>query len=117
VLTSGDDGQLIFVARPGKMNQSVSFLNVLDPSTGQNVSGLDDAVFATDREGTFYLSDTTNNRVLKIDVDDIDIGSLFASVGSLNELAVVDIHTGITTPLVSNLNGPHGLEFVPKHER
>jgi hypothetical protein len=59
------------------------------------------------------LSDTTNNRVLKIDVDDIDIGSLFASVGSLNELAVVDIHTGITTPLVSNLNGPHGLEFVP----
>jgi sugar lactone lactonase YvrE len=117
VLTSGDDGQLIFVAHPGKVHQSVSFLNVLDPSTGQNVSGLDDAVFATDREGTFYLSDTTNNRVLKIDVDDIDIGSLFASVGSLNELAVVDIHTGITTPLVSNLNGPHGLEFVPKHER
>jgi len=33
--------------------------------------------------------------------------------GSLKELAVVDIHTGLTTPLVSNLNGPHGLEFVP----
>jgi len=31
----------------------------------------------------------------------------------LNELAVVDIHTGVTKSLVSNLNGPHGLKFVP----
>lgn len=117
VLTSGDDGQLIFVGQPGTTNQSVSFLNVLDPGTGLNVSGLDDAVFATAREGTFYLADTTNNRVLKIDVDDLHIGSLFASVGSLNELAVVDINTGFTAPLVGNLNGPHGLEFVPKNGR
>jgi hypothetical protein len=113
MLSSGDDGQLLVVGQPGTPNQSVSFLTLLDPSTGLAVSGLDDAVFATARRGTFYLADTGNNRVLKIEVDHVPAGSLFASIGSLNELAVVDIHTGLTTPLVSNLNGPHGLEFVP----
>jgi len=112
MLTSGDDGQLLFVEKPGKPDQSVSFLTLLDPSTGLAVSGLDDAVFATAREGTLYLADTSNNRVLKIDVDHIPVGTLFASVGSLNQLTVVDIHTGLTSPFVSNLNGPHGLEFV-----
>lgn len=113
MLSSGDDGQLIFVGQPGTTNQSVSFLTLLDPSTGLHVSGLDDAVFATADQGSFYLADTKNNRVLKIDVDDLAIGSLFASVGSLNELAAVDIHSGLTTALVSGLNGPHGLEFLP----
>jgi|SRR5579864_436423 len=114
MLSSGDDGQLLFVAQPGMSNQSVSFLTVLDPSTGFAVSGLDDAVFATARKGTFYLADTGNNRILKIEVDHVPVGLLFASVGSLNQLTVVDLHTGITTPFVSNLNGPHGLEFVSK---
>ena len=113
MLSSGDDGQLLFVGQPGTANQSVSFLTLLDPSTGLAVSGLDDAVFTTARRGTFYLADTGNNRVLKIDVDNVPIGTLFASVGSLNQLTVVDIHTGLTTPFISNLNGPHGLEFVP----
>jgi hypothetical protein len=117
MLTSGDDGQLIFVEKPGRPDQSVSFLQLLDPSTGLAVSGLDDAVFATATKGIFYLADTNNNRILKIEVDHVPVGSLFASVGSLNELAVVDIHTGLTTPLVSNLNGPHGLEFVPNTDK
>src|SRR6202008_2097306 len=34
MLTSGDDGQLLFVEKPGKPDQSVSFLTLLDPSTG-----------------------------------------------------------------------------------
>jgi len=112
ILSSGDDGQLIFVEKPGSPDQAVSFLTLLDPSTGLHVSGLDDAVFATARKGIFYLADTGNNRILKIEVDHVPVGALFASIGSLNELAVIDIHTGLATPFVSNLNGPHGLEFV-----
>ena len=116
MLSSGDDGQLVFVEKPGRPNQSVSFLTLLDPSTGLAVSGLDDAVFATAREGTFYLADTGNNRILKIEVDHVPVGALFASIGSLKELAVVDMHTGKATRFVGNLNGPHGLEFTPKAE-
>jgi hypothetical protein len=116
MLSSGADGQLIFVEKPGRPDQSVSFLQLLDPNTGLAVSGLDDAVFATATEGTFYLADTSSNRILKIEVDHVGIGTLFASVGSLNQLTVVDLHTGFTSPFVSNLKGPHGLEFIPRSD-
>ena len=116
MLSSDADSQLIFVGQPGTMKQSVSFLTLLDPSTGLAVSGVDDAVFATADKGSFYLSDTHNNRILKIDAANLAIGSLYASLGGLNEFATVDIHTGLVTALVSNLNGPHGLEFLPNTE-
>jgi hypothetical protein len=112
MLTSGDDGQLILVSHPGTPAQAVSFIQLLDQS-GSPVSGLDDALFVTDRKGIFLLADTSNNRVLAIEVDEISSGSLFASVGSLNEFATVDLTTGKVTALVSNLRGPHGLVFVP----
>ncbi len=114
MLTSGDDGQLIFVKNPTLLTQSVAFLNVLDPATGANVSGLDDAVFVTAAKGIFYLADTKNNQVLAIYASGLPIGSLFASVGSLNQLVAVDIKTGNVTPYVSKLNGPHGLVFAAK---
>jgi hypothetical protein len=112
MLSSGADGQLIFVSDPGSAHQSVSFLQLLDPS-GAPVSGLDDAVFVTDERGTFYLTDTNNNRVLKIEVEDLVKDSLFASVGSLNELASVNIKTGTVTAFLPGLNGPHGILFLP----
>jgi sugar lactone lactonase YvrE len=112
ILTSGDDGQLIFVSKPGSPDQSVSFLSLLDPS-GAPVKGLDDAVFATDERGTFYVTDTNNNRVLKIDAEDLPKGSLYACVGSLNEFTSVDLKTGKVTALISGLNGPHGILFLP----
>jgi hypothetical protein len=119
-LTSGADGQLIFVAHPGTDEQAVSFLSLLDPS-GNPVSGLDDAVFATAERGVFYLADTSNNRVLAIKVADVESGSLFASVGSLNELVSVNLKTGKVSAFVKSadnlpLSGPHGLVFQPQHE-
>jgi sugar lactone lactonase YvrE len=112
MLSSGDDGQLIFVSHPGSQDQSVSFLTLLDPS-GANVHGLDDAVFVTDERGTFYVTDTGNNRVLKIEAEDLAKGSLFASVGSLQEFASVDLKTGKLTAVLPGLNGPHGILFLP----
>jgi hypothetical protein len=112
MLTSGNDGQLIFVAKPGTSEQAVSFLQLRDQS-GNAVSGLDDAVFATTHEGTFWLTETGANRVLKIKAEDLPVGSLYACVSSVNALVSVNLKTGVVTPVVSNLNAPHGLEFVP----
>jgi hypothetical protein len=119
-LSSGADGQLIFVGHPGTNQQAVSFLNLLDQN-GSPVSGLDDAVFATAERGVFYLTDTGNNRVLAITVEDLESGSLFASIGSLNALVSVNLKTGKVTPFIKSadniaLKAPHGLLFQPQRE-
>jgi hypothetical protein len=111
MLTSGDDGQLVFVAHPGREEQAVSFLTLLDPITHLHVTGLDDAVFVTARRGVFYLSDTGNNRILAIHADDLEFGSLYASVGSLNALVSVGLDSGELSTFAGNLNAPHGLAF------
>jgi len=117
MLTSGNDGQLIFVNDLEQATRSVSFLQLVD-STGKNVTGLDDAVFVLSPSGSFYVSDTGNNQVLKVDVTGLTPMSLYASVGSQNAVSSVDLPTGTATPFITaangtNLNSPHGLGFVP----
>jgi hypothetical protein len=103
MLTSGADSQLIFVDHPGQANQAVSFLQLIDPTTGNAPSSSDDAVFVTTPSGSFYVADTGNNRVLKVDVSDLQPMSLYASVTGLNMLANVDMKTGSVTPLLTNV--------------
>jgi hypothetical protein len=115
MLTSGADGQLIFVLASEDEHSKVAFLSLLDPKRAA-VTGLDDALFATSGAGTFYLTDTGNNRVLKIEAQDIAVGTLYACVGSLNEFGKVNLETGVVTSVVNSLKAPHGLAFVPKSD-
>ena len=112
MLTSGDDGQLIFVHNLEQFTRSISFLTVLDPTSGKHVSGLDDTVFALSPTGSFYVADTGNNQVLKVDVTGVIPMSLYASVGSMNAVVSVDMKTGMATPFITNLKSPHGLAFA-----
>jgi hypothetical protein len=117
MLTSGADGQLIFVNDLEQATPSVSFLQLLD-APGKNSSNLDDAVWVTSPSGSFYVSDTGNNRILKVDVTGLTPMSLYASVGSQNAVSSIDLPTGLATPFITaasgtNLNAPHGLAFVP----
>jgi hypothetical protein len=110
MLTSGSDGQVIFVHDVALPTRSVSFLNIIDPTTSKNVSGLDDVVFATTPSGSFYVADTGNNQILKVDVTGLTPLSLFAASGS--SVSSVNLKTGVATPFIINLNAPHGLAFV-----
>lgn len=109
-LSSGDDGTLTFIHNPGA-GQTVSFLQLLD-ANGAPVSGLDDAQTVTSQDGTFYLAETKNNDILKIDVTGLTIGDIYADVGSLNVLGDVSQSTGTVSALLSGLGSPHGLAFV-----
>ena len=112
MLTSGADGQLIFVNDLEQPTRSISFLQLLD-TTGKNVTNLDDAAFVLAPSGSFYVADTGNNQILKVDVTGLAPMSLYASVGSENAVAIVNLQTGTATPFITNLNSPHGLGFAP----
>jgi hypothetical protein len=106
ILTSEADHAFTIIHDPGTTLQSASFLT-LPASAGTP----DDAIMPDAKSGTFYLSDQGDNRVLAIRLTDINTHDLYASVG--NNFDQIDTKTGGVTTLVGNLNGAHGLLFLP----
>jgi hypothetical protein len=120
LLTSGDDGAIIDIKHPGTATQSVTFTPIQGLPSGP--AGLDDVIKPGASAGTFYLTDTNDNRVLAFHVTGLNVNDYYANVGSLNAFGQVDPTTGTFTPIVSEqnapgftLSAPHGLAFVPDH--
>jgi hypothetical protein len=116
LLTNGDGGVIIDIKNPGTPHQTVFFTPVQGvPTSG---AGLDDVIQLNATAGTFYISvtgggNTGAGQVLKVHVTGLIEQDYYASVGSLHAFGQVDPATGKFIPLVSGLNGPHGVEFVP----
>jgi hypothetical protein len=117
LFASGADQTIIDVHNPGTAHQSVSFTQVQGVPAA---AGLDDVLKVDASAGTFYLSDTADNRVLTVHATDLNPNDYYASVG--NAFGEVDPHTGQFTALVSAANAPgfkfgsaHGVEFVADH--
>jgi hypothetical protein len=86
-------------------------------ANGAPVSAMDDTQFITSSHGILYASATTGGagglgEVDKFNVN-LPVGTLLASIGSLDEIAIVDQSTGNLTPFLTGLDGIHGLDFVP----
>lgn len=111
VQTSGDRNALVFIANPGEASQKVSYLPLTGPHHVK-VTGLDDSMFVTAASGRLFITETGANRVMVADLTGVTPGSLLANVGSLKALGLIDMKTGVVTPVASGLSGPHGLAFA-----
>lgn len=111
LLTSEND-IIIDVQNPGTAHQAVAFTQI------QGVTGkLDDVIKVDASAGTFYLSDTADNRVLTVHMTGLNPNDYYASVG--DAFGQVDPLTGQFTVLVTAADTPgfkfgsaHGAEFV-----
>jgi hypothetical protein len=117
LLTSGADGVIVDIQNPGTPSQAIAFTQIQGVTPGN--AGLDDVIRPGASSGTFYLSDTKDNRVLAFHVTGLNVNAYYASVGSLHAFGQVDPTTGVFTPLVDASNapgmtfsGPHGVTFV-----
>lgn len=108
ILTSDHDAALTFIYNPGTAQQTESFVNLPAGSTG-----LDDAIVPTSASGTFYVSNLGANDVLKVAVTGLNTSDIYISVGSENAVVQIDPNTGAATPIITGLNAPHGVMFVP----
>jgi hypothetical protein len=108
ILTSDHDASLTIINHPGTAQQSASFVNL--PA---GASGLDDAIMPTSTSGTFYISNGGGNDVLKVDVTGLNTKDIYLSVGSDNAVDQLDPTTGALTPVITGLNAPAGLMFIP----
>ena len=125
VLTSeGDgvptsDGRFTLIAHAGEMNQTVTNVRVTD-GMGNNVQGMDDVLFPGATAGTLYVTDTGTNNVYAITLKGLNPNTAIVSLGSFDEVGLVNLTTGVATPLLTGadfpdgtLNSPHGLDFIP----
>ncbi len=108
ILTSDHDASLTIIANPGTAQQTASFVNLPAGS-----SGLDDAIIPTSTSGTFYVSNSGANDVVKVAVTGLNPNDIYESVGSDNAVDQIDPKTGAITPIITGLNSPHGLMFLP----
>ncbi len=108
ILTSDHDASLTIISHPGTAQQSNSFITLPAGS-----SGLDDAIIPTASSGTFIISNGGANDVLKVNVTGLHTNDIYVSVGSDNAIDQLDPTTGALTPVITGLNSPHGIMFVP----
>ena len=108
VLTGGSDGALTFIQHPGTDQQTASFIALPAGATG-----LDDAVIPSASSGTFVVSDTKTNDIVKIAVSGLNVNDVYASVAGYNGIVQIDPTTGTVTQLATGITAPHGLAFIP----
>ena len=107
LLTGEADGAFIFVKHPGTAHQTESFVTLPAGDIP------DDAIMPTSHSGAFYISNQGANDIISVKVTGLNTHDLYADITSQNELVQIDPKTGAITPIVTGLNSPHGLAFVP----
>ena len=108
MLTSDHDAGLTFIHDPGTTAQTESFVQL--PAGN---SGLDDAIIPTSASGMFTIANGGANDVLKVNVTGLNTSDIYLALGSENAVVQIDPKTGAITPVITGLNSPHGMMFVP----
>jgi hypothetical protein len=116
---SGSNGVITLISDPGAANQTVEDVLVTD-GMGNNIEGMDDVLFPSATSGTLYVSDTDTVLVYAVKLSGLDLNSPIVSLGSFDELGIVNLETGVATPLLTSadvpdgsFDSPHGLDFIP----
>jgi hypothetical protein len=109
------DGRFTLISNPGTPLQSLTNVPVTN-SSGVNVNKLDDVLFPGAAAGTLYVTDTGANKVYAIGLTGLNPDTPIASLGSFDEVALVNPVTGsVGMALLTGLASTHGLAFsVPE---
>ncbi len=117
-------GVMSLIAHPDTPQQKVT--NYLVDEAGVNANALDDIIFPGAKSGWLYVAATGGNEVYKLWLTGLDPNAPIAAIGSLDEVAVLDLHSpstsgafgtaDVTTPLLMGIDGVHGMDFVAAPE-
>ncbi len=117
VMTSQDDGELLFVQKTSTTGGEGHVLHLLG---GVKV---DDTTFASAKHGFLLVADTAANAVYKIESANWGVGAAYSAMSGVDatktEAAVpgyvglLDLKSGALLPVVASMQAPHGMIFVP----
>lgn len=109
---ASSDGRYTLISSPGTPQQALTNIRVTN-AAGVNVNKMDDILFPGTTTGTLFVADTNANTVYAIVLSGLDPNTPIASLGSFNEVGLVNPTTGVVeSALLSNLQAPHGMAFI-----
>jgi len=107
VLDSQADAELIFVHHPGSADQSVFHLAL---TSGGNSTQIDDTVLASSSQGVILVSDRDAETVYSITAPFFGPSEAYSAGPTF--VGRLDTHSGVLTPIVTNMVSPHGMTFI-----
>lgn len=118
LLDSQGDSEVVLWHKPGSMNQSVLLIPLSSPfGTPQ----IDDTLFIPSDDGVMLVADTPANTVYMIHKAEFipgtsysaGVGAPDASGATVGFVGALDLNLGGITPIVTGLQSPHGMAFLP----
>jgi hypothetical protein len=125
VLDSQQDGELVIVQHPGRRCQNVLVVPLTSEAGGSTIGNttFDDTVFANSPQGELLVADKDSEAVYAIAAPYFAPGAAYSAVvvvstpitGSTVAAFVgqTNLTTGFVTPILSGLQNPGGMAFIP----
>jgi hypothetical protein len=63
--------------------------------------------------GTIFITDTTANAIFMLTKPYFPSNEVYTAANVVNDVGLVDLNTGVVTPVVTGFQGVHGLAFAP----
>jgi hypothetical protein len=69
--------------------------------------------FEASTSGTIFITDTTANAIYMLTKPYFPPNEVYTAANIVNDVGLVDLNTGIVTPVITGFQGVHGLAFAP----
>jgi hypothetical protein len=110
VLTSQADSELIFIRDPLGPNQHVGRLNI---TNGGTATTIDDTAFVPGPGTYLIFTDVAKDTIYRLDSTfGFEMGVAYSASDTAAIVAVLNLDSGVLTPVVSGLGSARGLLFV-----
>ena len=116
VLDNRSDDSLYIVRDPKSQN---AVLRVPLTLGGKAVE-VNDTIFTTSATngasstaGTIFITDTTANAIYMLTKPYFPSNEVYTAANVVNDVGLVDLNTGVVTPIATGFKGVHGLAFSP----
>jgi hypothetical protein len=116
VLDNRSDDSLYIVRAPGAKNPVLRVPLTLSAVPVE----VNDTIFTTSATtgkgstaGVIYITDTTANKIYALTKPYFPSNEVYTAANVVGDVGLVDLNTGIVTPVVTGFAGVHGLAFSP----
>lgn len=112
VLDDQADSQLVFIRNPFTDDQKGGRINI---TTSAGPTTVDDTAFAPNARAFLLVSDLTGNAIYRIDSPTFGFepGVAYSASDTAGIVGVLNLDTGVLTPIVTGLGSGRGMLFVP----